>query len=84
MLFVQGSFCPTGSTIPQPCPSGYYGNSTRLKRSKDCTPCEAGMYCAGVGKVAPTGECDAGFFCKGAAFTSVCSKFYWLSKMLLF
>nr|XP_047130962.1 uncharacterized protein LOC100202447 isoform X1 [Hydra vulgaris] len=66
----QGSFCPTGSTIPQPCPSGYYGNSTHLRRSKDCTACEAGMYCAGVGKTAPTGECDAGFFCKGAAFTS--------------
>ena len=70
-LLFQGFFCPTGSTRPQPCPNGYYGNSSHVKRSEDCAPCPAGEFCAGFGLTKPTGLCDAGFYCKGKAFTSV-------------
>ncbi|EDO39339.1 predicted protein, partial [Nematostella vectensis] len=66
-----GNFCPTGTTIPQPCPSGYYNNATGVKRSVDCTPCPAGRYCAGFGATEPTGPCDAGFYCRERAYTSV-------------
>ena len=67
----QGFFCPTGTTIPSPCPCGYYGNSTGVKKSDECTPCPAGQYCAGYGLKEPTGPCDAGFYCSGRACTSV-------------
>ena len=68
---LQGFFCPTGSTIPQPCPSGSFGNSSGVKRSEECTPCPAGEYCSGYGLIEPSGPCDAGFYCSGRAFTSV-------------
>ena len=68
---LQGYFCPTGTTNPQACPNGYYGNSTHVSRSIDCAPCPAGKYCAGFGLREPTGLCDAGFYCRGKAFTSV-------------
>ena len=76
MIFVccflfKGSFCTTGCSIPQHCPSGTFSNSTGLKRSADCTPCPAGEYCAGFGQTKPTACCDAGFYCRQSAYTSV-------------
>ena len=71
LLSLQGSYCPTGSSFPTPCPAGYFGNETGVKRSVECTECPGGEYCAGVGKTAPTGLCDAGFYCIRGAWTSV-------------
>ena len=79
LFFLKGYFCPTGTTNPQPCPNGYYGNSTLVKRSEDCVPCPAGEFCAGFGLRMPTGLCDAGFYCRGKAFTSVILIFDFLS-----
>ena len=66
----QGYFCVSGSTFPQPCPLGTYGNSTNLRRSSDCTPCPGGYYCDGIGRTEPTDVCDAGFYCREKAYTS--------------
>jgi hypothetical protein len=66
----RGSFCVSGSTRPQPCPQGTYGNSTGLRRSTDCTPCPGGYYCDGIGRTEPADVCDAGFYCREKAYTS--------------
>eukprot|EP00057_Strongylocentrotus_purpuratus_P010951 XP_011665425.1 PREDICTED: proprotein convertase subtilisin/kexin type 5 [Strongylocentrotus purpuratus] len=75
----QGSFCPASSQFPQPCPTGTYGNSTLLRRSKDCTPCPGGYYCEGAGNLEPTDVCDTGFYCSWKAVSSVssCGWLYW-------
>ena len=65
-----GYFCVSGSTFSQPCPLGTYSNSTRLRRSTDCTPCPGGYYCDGIGRTEPTEICDAGFYCREKAYTS--------------
>ena len=67
----QGFFCPAGSSYPQACPTGTYGNSTLLRRSEDCTPCPGGYYCEGAGNLEPTDVCDAGFYCSWKAVSSV-------------
>ena len=55
----QFFFCPLGS-LPLSCPDGFYGSTTGLKRSTDCSPCPSGMWCAG-GEI--KGSCAAGFIC---------------------
>ena len=65
-----GYFCVSGSTFAQPCPLGTYSNSTKLRRSTDCTPCPGGYYCDGIGRTSPRDICDAGFFCREKAYTS--------------
>ena len=71
LICLQGYFCVSGSTFPQPCPAGTYGNSTGLRRSEDCSPCPGGWYCDGFNNVEPTDVCDPGFYCKEKAYTSV-------------
>ena len=72
----------TGSIQPQPCPIGTYGNSTRLRRSQECTPCPGGQFCDGLGLPRPRGLCDAGFFCREKAFSSVGINRVFLSRVL--
>lgn len=60
----EGHYCPerTGLDI-HACPRGTYNNVTGLSSELQCTPCDGGMYCGGVGLTRPTGECDAGYYC---------------------
>ncbi|KAL4216939.1 hypothetical protein ACF0H5_023398 [Mactra antiquata] len=58
-----GHYCPTGSTNPSPCPLGTYRQEVKGQSMTDCTMCLPGMYCAGEGLAAPTGDCDAGYYC---------------------
>ncbi|XP_024910938.1 signal peptide, CUB and EGF-like domain-containing protein 3 [Cynoglossus semilaevis] len=37
-----GHFCPQGSSVPLPCPLGYYSNTTRNGHVSDCLPCPPG------------------------------------------
>lgn len=53
-----GSFCPAGSTTPQPCTAGTYANTTGLAT---CLACPAGAYCTG-GTIQPM-PCPAGYYC---------------------
>ncbi|KAM8989363.1 uncharacterized protein PRD47_016786 [Ara ararauna] len=56
-----------GSAFPQPCPPGYYSNSTGNTGIEHCLLCDAGYFCDGAGLVSPTGLCEAGFYCSGGA-----------------
>lgn len=58
-----GNYCPEGSPNVVPCPAGYYSTSTGLKSVQECTGCDPGTYCEGIGKTAPTGNCSAGYYC---------------------
>ena len=37
-----GHFCPQGTGIPNPCPSGFYSNATRNTELADCLACIPG------------------------------------------
>ncbi|XP_028320851.1 uncharacterized protein LOC114474630 [Gouania willdenowi] len=63
----RGFYCPSGSANQHPCPSGSYGNVSQLVEEWQCSPCDPGMYCEGVGRTAPGGLCAAGFVCVGGA-----------------
>ena len=66
-----GKFCPTGTSNPTPCPLGFYSNSSGLRGSEECIPCDGGKYCNELGSTKPTGECDPGFYCITKAFSPV-------------
>ncbi|KAL8273758.1 hypothetical protein Esti_002358 [Eimeria stiedai] len=57
-------YCPEGSWVPTPCPSGT--GHTRLGASSlsECLKCGAGVYCSSSGLQKP---CDEGFVCYGAS-----------------
>lgn len=46
-----GFYCPIGSANQHPCPSGSYGNQSKLAESSECTLCDPGAYCMGSGTV---------------------------------
>ncbi|XP_038634722.1 multiple epidermal growth factor-like domains protein 11 [Scyliorhinus canicula] len=58
-----GHFCVRGASSPEPCPTGYYSNSTQNKRVEDCLSCPPGLSCDRQGLVSPSQSCDAGFYC---------------------
>ncbi|CAM4612397.1 unnamed protein product [Lepidochelys kempii] len=62
-----GNYCPKGSALPQPCPLGYYSNSTKNTEMEDCLLCDAGYFCNGTGLIFPAGVCEAGFYCTRGA-----------------
>ncbi|KAM4567238.1 uncharacterized protein PAE49_010636 isoform 2-T2 [Odontesthes bonariensis] len=64
----RGFYCPSGSATQRPCPSGTYGNMSRLAEELQCTLCDPGMYCKGKGSTLPSGQCSAGFVCVGGAY----------------
>lgn len=66
----QGYYCAYASAVPEPCPLGTYGNRTELRRVEECTACDPGQYCDGLGLVEPRGPCDPGFYCERAAYRS--------------
>ncbi|KAM4702881.1 uncharacterized protein WCC33_011421 [Rhinophrynus dorsalis] len=58
-----GYFCPSGTGIPIPCPSGTFSNRLSLSMESQCTACPPGYYCDSVGLSAPTGLCLPGYYC---------------------
>ena len=42
-----GSYCPSGSDIPTPCPAGTYSGLDNNGAVSDCLNCTAGHYCHG-------------------------------------
>ena len=65
-----GHFCPTGTTSPDPCPSGTFANTTGGRMLSDCLDCTPGMYCENQQLSQPTGYCSAGYYCSLKAKTS--------------
>ena len=60
-----GSVCPNGTEHSTQflCPSGSYSNTTGLWAIFQCTPCPAGLFCAGQGLTSPSGLCAPGYYC---------------------
>ena len=47
-LCPAGFYCQNGTGYNwQPCPRGTYSNQLGLREAIECTPCDAGKYCAG-------------------------------------
>ncbi|KAF5899867.1 multiple epidermal growth factor-like domains protein 6, partial [Clarias magur] len=59
-----GFFCPEGSSAPEPCEEGTYSSRPGLREASECTLCNGGKYCTGVGKIKPSGNCEGGFYCR--------------------
>ncbi|XP_042813145.1 signal peptide, CUB and EGF-like domain-containing protein 3 [Panthera tigris] len=56
----QGHFCPSGTSLPHPCPAGSYSN---LTGQASCFPCPAGYYCPENITTYSGHPCPTGFYC---------------------
>lgn len=59
----KGNYCPFASPAPLPCVEGTFNDFFGSQDSTSCLPCTAGMFCSGVGRALPNGQCDVGWFC---------------------
>ena len=68
----QGSYCPSNTGAPRTylCPSGSYGNMTNLQSEAQCSQCDPGKFCSGLGLTAPVANCTAGYYCRLGANVS--------------
>ncbi|XP_038155551.1 uncharacterized protein LOC119792815 [Cyprinodon tularosa] len=59
----EGHCCPQGTSVPLPCPPGFYQNNPGSKSKDDCKPCPPGWFqeFSGQKKCIP---CPAGFHCQ--------------------
>lgn len=57
-----GSYCPTGTTNPQNCPGGTYGQVTGQVSIGACSSCPRGFYCLNPGTTSPS-PCPQNYFC---------------------
>jgi len=62
-LCPSGGYCPPGSWVSEPCPSGTYSNTSGAINDKDCRNCDPGYYCANARGPSPDGPCDEGHYC---------------------
>ena len=71
-LCPPGYYCPLGTKLYTdfPCPNGTYSNFTGLTAEENCTLCDPGMACNGLGLTAPNEICAAGFFCRLGAYVN--------------
>ncbi len=53
----NGSYCPNGTSYSTEylCPAGTYNPMTQLGDISECTQCDPGQFCSGMGNTAPTG-----------------------------
>ena len=63
----KGYYCPTGSEIYTPCPTGTYGFSRQLGSVGECTNCLGGHYCPSTNMTSSGPECTAGYYCSRAS-----------------
>ncbi|KAG7455700.1 SCO-spondin-like isoform X1, partial [Solea senegalensis] len=61
----EGHYCPQGSSVPLPCPIGYYSNNTGNVHVSSCLPCPPGFLCVTRGLSSPSHICPAGSYCPG-------------------
>ena len=57
-----GYYClqNTSFQYQYPCPNGTYSIKRSLHNENECTPCDQGFYCAGVGKTNVAKPCEPG------------------------
>ena len=49
-----GSYCPSGSGYPSPCPRGTYSTTQALVHPDNCTACDPGWFCNDTGEIPPS------------------------------
>ena len=59
----RGSYCPSRSEVPLPCPKGTFSNKTKLEKEADCQDCTPGTCCEQPGLTEPTRKCFGGYYC---------------------
>lgn len=65
----EGHYCPNGTewATQYGCPAGTYNPYTQLRMEDQCTPCDAGKFCSGVGKSNVSGDCAERYWCISGA-----------------
>ena len=58
-----GTYCPSGSSRPVPCPAGTFNEYKQKHLLSDCKKCTDGYYCSGPGAGKVSGKCEAGYYC---------------------
>eukprot|EP00057_Strongylocentrotus_purpuratus_P025132 XP_011679606.1 PREDICTED: delta-like protein D [Strongylocentrotus purpuratus] len=58
-----GSFCPEGTTEPDPCPPGTYSDMLQMESEDQCQNCTKGWHCPVNGLTEPFGECYESYYC---------------------
>ena len=72
MYTVAGTYCPTGSNAPIPCPLGQYCDADNLANPTD--NCTAGFFCNGSEIVPNPQPCSLGHYCpSGTTYEVPCS-----------
>ena len=64
-----GNYCPQGTTVEIPCPSGTYEGR---KGSSGCQACPAGYYCNTVGGTSTPTPCPIGSYCSAGSDSQTC------------
>ena len=67
----KGSYCPSGTAAPLPCPEGTFQANLGAESLSDCSACTPGRYCEGLRNIQVTGLCSAGFYCTGSSSSPV-------------
>jgi hypothetical protein len=65
----KGHYCPTGTSVPQRCPTGTFSNNTGNVAAANCTACLAGWQCDTTGLVVPVNPCNATYYCPTGTVT---------------
>ena len=65
-----GSWCPQGSSSPEPCAVGTFGPYSRLTSSSECRQCALGSFCPSGSAYEP--PCPVGKYCANSSITEPC------------
>lgn len=69
ILSLSGTYCPTGSSAPIPCPAGKYCGTDNLDLPTG--NCTAGYYCNSSETVSNPVECSFGHYCPEGTPTEI-------------
>lgn len=58
----EGSYCPSGSSVPQSCPPGTFNPTAGRQDVSECVNCTAGLYCPDYNMTAAGPPCQEGKF----------------------
>ena len=71
-----GHYCPqrSSSATEQQCPTGTFGNRTKLGDESECELCLPGKYCGEQGLSSISGDCASGYYCIRGSTTATPSE----------
>eukprot|EP00960_Hanusia_phi_P063233 765413-Hanusia_phi.AAC.1 len=57
-----GTYCPSGTIFPIPCPPGTFSNSSQNVQQEQCLLCPPGHFCPSQRTIVPQ-QCEQGYYC---------------------